>query len=146
MPVQIDGGPRWALPAAGGATSLCRLWRTVGPGAIAPDLTKALLAAATIDLASDGSERVAPSWDNGPAVIREARAVLERWGPTYPGIDVVATPALALALRGDGTAARFLADALERLAAGAGGPHHARFARAWRARSGNPADVAAAGG
>lgn len=146
MPVQIDGEPRWALPAAGGATSLCRLWRTVGPGALAPDMAKALLAAATTDPASNGSERVAPSWDDGPAVIREARAALERWGPTYPGIDGVATLALALALRGDGTAARFLADALERLAAGAGGPHHARFARLWRARSGNPADAAEVGG
>lgn len=146
MPVQIDGERRWALPAAGGATSLCRLWRTVGPGALAPDLAKPLLAAATDALASTGSGRAASSLDDGPTAIREARAALERWGPTHPGIDVAATAVLALALRGDGTAATFLADALDRLAAGAGGPHHARFARAWRVRSGSPAPAAAAGG
>ncbi|GBU15884.1 MULTISPECIES: hypothetical protein [Methylobacterium] len=146
MPVHIEGGRRWALPAADGASSLRRLWRTVGPGALTPDLAKPLMAAVTDALAANGPGSAILTWDDGPAVIGEARATLERWGPTHPGIDVAATAALALALRGDEIAATFLADALDRLAVGAGGPHHARFARAWRARSGNTANAASAGG
>lgn len=135
MPVHPQGERRWALPAAGGSTSLTRLWRTVGPGALAPDLAKPLLAAATAALQGSGPSVAASEWEDAPAALRDARAVLGRCGPAHPDVDVVATAALALALRGEKAAATFLADALDRLAAdGTGGPHHARFAYAWRSR------------
>ncbi|MCG5248248.1 hypothetical protein [Methylorubrum extorquens] len=142
MPVHTDGERR---STPDGATALCRLWRTVGPGALTSDLVEPLLVAATAALASTEPGRAAPSWDDGPAAIREARASLERWGPTHPRIDVAATVALAVALRGDVSAATFLADALDRLAAGDGGPYHARFAREWRARADVETSVAATG-
>lgn len=101
MPVHPQGERRWALPAAGGSTSLTRLWRTVGPGALAPDLAKPLLAAATAALQGSGPSVAASEWEDAPAALRDARAVLGRCGPAHPDVDVVATAALALALRGE---------------------------------------------
>ncbi|MGU3421810.1 metallophosphoesterase [Methylobacterium sp. D54C] len=128
MPVHKDGGQ--AAPVA--ATPLFRLWRTVGPDSLSSELAAPLSAAARLV-----RDEVGPTGEDGPATVGEARDALERHGLPHGAVDVAVTAVLARALLGDGTAAGFLSEALDLMAAAeGGGPHHARFARAWRDRRG----------
>ncbi len=133
----MDGKRRWTSPGGKGKAGLRRLWRTVGPGALTPDLAKALQA--TVEAAFRDAGRVDRTPVDAPRAVREAQAAIARCGLPHPDSDVAITAALSFALRGDEGAALFLADALDGLASTAeGGTYHARFARAWRTRSGRP--------
>lgn len=133
----MDGKRRWTSPGVTGRPALHRLWRTVGPGALAPDIAQALRV--TVGAAFADAGREDPMTFDAPRVVREAQAAITRCGLPHPESDVAITAVLAHALRGDEDAALFLADALDRFASSeGGGTHHARFAREWRTRSAHP--------
>lgn len=137
MPDGVEEDPfRPPTTVARGDASLCRLWRTVGPGALSRHLAKPVLAAAANAAPPAGDVCAAVLGGDAPSIVRAARLTLERHGPGDPAMDVPAAAALAAALAGDRAAAAFLAEALAGLAAvRPGEPHLARFSRAWAIRA-----------